>query len=126
MKTLRRIAQIASALLAVTLSMAAVPEKTRGVIDGILNAKGIYVADEGAYKFVMPREAATIVRDDQSLSPNIGLISINVCVTHAPGRLRRPHRTTLDGAQVARNHDAISGPVAGCTRAPRPGDRPRP
>ena len=30
------------------------------------------------------------------------------------------------GAQVARNHDAISGPVARSTRSPRPGDRPRP
>ena len=29
-------------------------------------------------------------------------------------------------AQVARNHDAISSPVAGSTRSPRPGDRPRP
>src|SRR6266581_3915475 len=55
--------------------MAAVPEKARGLIDGILNAKGIYVAEEGAYKFVMPREAATIVWDYQSLSPNIGLNS---------------------------------------------------
>ena len=35
-------------------------------------------------------------------------------------------RTALDGAQVARNHDAISGPVAGGTRSPRPGDRARP
>jgi len=53
-------------------------------------------------------------------------LSIYVRFTHAPDRFRRPHRTTLDGAQVARNDDAISGPVAGSTRAPRPGDRPRP
>jgi hypothetical protein len=38
---------MATALLAVNLSIAAVPEKTRGLIDGILNAKGIYIADEG-------------------------------------------------------------------------------
>src|SRR5439155_1004123 len=44
-------------------------------LTSILNAKGIYVAEEGAYKFVMPREAATIVWDYQSLSPNIGLNS---------------------------------------------------
>src|SRR5882757_3061464 len=40
-----------------------------------MNASGIYIADEGAHKFVLPREAATIVRDDQVLSPNVGLNS---------------------------------------------------
>ena len=53
-------------------------------------------------------------------------ISIDVRVTHAPDRLRCPHRSALDGAQVARNHDEIPGPVAGSARSPRPGDRPRP
>jgi hypothetical protein len=55
--------------------MAEVPERTREQIDRILNTTGSYVAEEGGYKFVLPREAATIVRDDQSLSPNIGLNS---------------------------------------------------
>ena len=53
-------------------------------------------------------------------------ISIDLCVAHSPDRLRCPHRTALDGAQVARNHDAISGPFAGSPRPPRPSDRPRP
>jgi hypothetical protein len=52
-------------------------------------------------------------------------ISIYVRVTHASGRLRRPNSTALDGAQIARNDNAISGPLAGSARSPRPSDRPR-
>src|SRR5262249_39726715 len=36
---------------------------------------GNYVAEEAAYKFVLPREAATNLMDDESLSPNAGLNS---------------------------------------------------
>jgi len=42
---------------------------------GILKTRGAYVGEEGAYKIVMPREAATIITDDQSLSPILGLNS---------------------------------------------------
>jgi hypothetical protein len=67
--------QAATSLFAVGLLTAEVQEKTRELIDGILNATGNYVAEEDAYKFVLPREAATILGHDQSLSPNIGLNS---------------------------------------------------
>jgi hypothetical protein len=59
----------------VSLLTAEVPERTREQIDKILNTTGSYIAEEGAYKFVLPREGATIITDDQSLSPNIGLNS---------------------------------------------------
>jgi hypothetical protein len=45
------------------------------VIDGIMKQKGSYVADEGVYKFVLPREAAIIVQDYESMSPNLGFNS---------------------------------------------------
>jgi hypothetical protein len=67
--------QAATSLFAVGLLTAEVQEKTRELIDGILNTTGNYVAEEGAYKFVLPREGATILGHDQSLSPNIGLNS---------------------------------------------------
>jgi len=62
-------------MLAVSLLTAAVPENTRTLIDRILNKTGRYVDEEGAYKFILPREAATVLADDESLSPNIGLNS---------------------------------------------------
>jgi len=62
-------------MLAVSLLTAAVPENTRTLIDRILNKTGRYVDEEGSYKFILPREAATILADDESLSPNVGLNS---------------------------------------------------
>src|SRR5229473_6709060 len=55
--------------------MAAVPPQARVSIDRITGGKGAYVADDGAYKVVFPREEATIVTDDQTLSPGLGLNS---------------------------------------------------
>jgi hypothetical protein len=55
------------------LGSSAVPENTRVLIDGALGQKGIYLADEGVYKFVIPYEAAIIVRDWQTMSPNLGM-----------------------------------------------------
>src|SRR5215469_1372521 len=63
----------ASLVLTATFAGAAVPEAMRARIDGVMKSKGTYVPEEGAHKFVFPREAATIVRDDQTLSPNLGL-----------------------------------------------------
>jgi len=57
-------------LLIALVGRAAVPEGTRSVIDGIMKQKGSYVADEGVYKCVLPREAAIIVQDYESMSPN--------------------------------------------------------
>lgn len=62
-------------LAAVSSLMAEVPNQARAVIDRIIGGKGTYVTDEGVYKVVLPREAATIVLDYQTLSPNIGLNS---------------------------------------------------
>jgi hypothetical protein len=56
-------------------SAADIPPQDRAAIDGIIGSKGTYVSDEGTYKIVLPREAATIVQDYQKLSPNIGLNS---------------------------------------------------
>ena len=75
MNALIRLSRIAALMLTVNPVSAAVPENTRALIDGILKTRGTYVAEEGAYKIVMPREAATIITDDQSLSPNLGLNS---------------------------------------------------
>src|SRR5229473_1390267 len=55
--------------------MAAVPPQARVSIDRITGGKGAYVADDGAYKVVFPREEATIVTDDRTLSPGLGLNS---------------------------------------------------
>src|SRR5262249_504594 len=70
-----RLTQIASSMLAVSLLTAAVPENTRTLIDRILNKTGRDVDEEGAYKFILPREGATVLAGDESLSPNIGLNS---------------------------------------------------
>src|SRR6266851_880151 len=76
MRCLNRIL-VASLLAIATFSslMAEVPEQARAAIDRITGGKGAYIADEGVYKVVLPREAATIVQDYQTLSPNIGLNS---------------------------------------------------
>ena len=58
-----------------TLATAEVPQQVRTSIDRITGGKGAYVADDGAYKVVFPREEATIVTDDRTLSPNLGLNS---------------------------------------------------
>ncbi len=52
-----------------------VPPPARAVIDRVIGAKGTYAASEGVYKVVIPREEATIVTDDRTLSPNLGLNS---------------------------------------------------
>src|SRR5262249_53680648 len=62
-------------LLIALVGRAAVPEGTQSMIDGIMKQKGSYMADEGVYKFVLPREAAIIVQDYESMSPNLGFNS---------------------------------------------------
>src|SRR5262245_58813210 len=57
------------------LSNAAVPSQTRASIDRIIGVQGVYVGDDGVYKVVLPREAATIVQDYQKLSPTLALNS---------------------------------------------------
>jgi|SRR5215472_6769746 len=58
-----------------TRAVAQVPAEHQRAIDGIVGARGTYIADDRAYKIVLPREAATIVQDYQTLSPNLGLNS---------------------------------------------------
>src|SRR5215472_6888478 len=67
-----------ASLLAVVFSVPAVgevPEQERDRIDDVTGGKGTYVDDDGVYKVIFPREAATFVRDGQTLSPNLGLNS---------------------------------------------------
>ena len=52
---------------------AQVPETDQQQIDQIVGAKGTYIADEGVYKIVLPREAATVVLDYQTLPSTLGL-----------------------------------------------------
>ncbi len=63
------------ATVAASSSMAEVPEQARAAIDRVIGSRGTYIADERVYKVILPREAATIVQDYQTLSPNIGLNS---------------------------------------------------
>src|SRR6266851_936445 len=58
-----------------TAAIAAVPQQARVSIDRITGGKGTYLADDGAYKVVFPREEATIITDDRTLSPSLGLNS---------------------------------------------------
>jgi hypothetical protein len=51
------------------------PENTRAAIDRILRQKGEYVPDEGVYRFVIPCEAALIIRDWETMTPNLRLNS---------------------------------------------------
>ncbi len=75
-KALRVIlAALLLANVAVSSSNAQVPEQARTAIDRIIGSRGAYIADEKVYKVVLPQEAATIVQDYQTLSPNIGLNS---------------------------------------------------
>jgi hypothetical protein len=69
------VAVLLLAVVCVASAMADVPERARADIDRIIDGKGTYAADEGVYKVVLPREAATIVQDSQTLSPNVGLNS---------------------------------------------------
>ena len=55
--------------------MAEVPEQSRTTVDRMIGTKGTYASEEGVYRVVLPREAATIVQDSQTLSPNVGLNS---------------------------------------------------
>jgi len=64
-----------SILLFSCMEAAEVPPEVRTNIDRIVGGKGAYSADDGAYKVVLPREAATIVQDFQKLSPNLELNS---------------------------------------------------
>jgi hypothetical protein len=73
---MKRIATVVLlAVVGVASAMAEVPERARADIDRIIGDKGTYAADEKAYKVVIPREAATLVLDSQTLSPNVGLNS---------------------------------------------------
>src|SRR6266446_3871358 len=58
-----------------TPSTAEVPQRVRTSIDHITGGKGAYVADDGVYKVIFPREEATIVTEDRTLPPNLGLNS---------------------------------------------------
>ena len=58
-----------------TAATADVPPEERTTIDRIIGGKGAYSADDGAYKVVLPREAATFFENFQTLSPNLGLNS---------------------------------------------------
>jgi Domain of Unknown Function (DUF1259) len=58
-----------------TVTVAAIPQQARISIDRISGGKGVYLPDDRAYILVFPREAATIVNDDQTLSPSLGLNS---------------------------------------------------
>jgi hypothetical protein len=58
-----------------TTAMATVSEQTRTSIDRVIGHKGTYIAEEGVYKILIPREEAAIVQDYQTLSPNLGLNS---------------------------------------------------
>jgi len=69
------LATLLLATVAASSSMAEVPEQARAAIDRVIGSRGTYIADERVYKVILPREAATIVQDYQTLSPNIGLNS---------------------------------------------------
>lgn len=69
----RRLALVLIALSVASALHAQVPETHRHEIDRIIGAKGVFVPEEGVYKVVLPREAATIVLDYQTLPPTMGL-----------------------------------------------------
>jgi Domain of Unknown Function (DUF1259) len=62
-------------LLLGSVADAAVPPSARALIERLLGVSGTYIAEEGVYKVVIPREEATVVTDEQQLSPNLGLNS---------------------------------------------------
>ncbi len=51
-----------------TAARAEVPQQMRALLDRSTGGKGSYVAGEGVYKVIFPREQATVVTDDQTLS----------------------------------------------------------
>src|SRR5438876_825361 len=69
-------------VLSSTALTAQVPQHVRVSIDRITGGRGAYVPDDEVYKVVLPREAAAIVWDYQTLSPNLGL---NSWVAFKPG-----------------------------------------
>lgn len=89
------------AIIGVSSSVAEVPEQARVAIDRIIGGKGMYIADEGVYKVVLPREAATVVLDYQTLSPNIGL---NSWVAFTPG----VHHEALLTGQLLLREDEVN------------------
>ena len=72
------VASLSFGALAIVFSTAAgaeVPQEVRTSIERVIGAKGSYIANEGVYKVILPREEATILTDDQTLSPNLSLNS---------------------------------------------------
>ncbi len=61
--------------LLASAAAAEVSEQARSSIDRVIGHKGTYVPEEDVYKITLPKEAATIVQDYQTLSPNLGLNS---------------------------------------------------
>jgi hypothetical protein len=75
---LRTLARLSLSTLPLAFSAAAtveVPQQARASIDRITGGKGSYVASEGVYKVIFPREEAKVVTDDHALSPNLSLNS---------------------------------------------------
>jgi len=76
MPRIRINSQICILIILFTASLSGqVPQHVRVSIDRITGGQGAYAQDDQAYKIVLPREAATIVWDYQTLSPNLGLNS---------------------------------------------------
>lgn len=69
----RRLATVLIALSFGSALHAQVPETDRHEIDQIIGVKGIFIPEEGVYKVILPKEAATIVLDYQTLPPTMGL-----------------------------------------------------
>jgi len=61
--------------LLASVAAAEVSEQARSSIDRVIGHKGTYIPEEDVYKITLPKEAATIVQDYQTLSPNLGLNS---------------------------------------------------
>ena len=75
------------------------PQDARTAIDRITGGNGTYQADENVYKVVFPRDAATIVQNWQTLSPNVGL---NSWVAFSPGI---HHQAILTGEYLLRDDE---------------------
>jgi hypothetical protein len=76
MPRIRNNSQIRILIVLLTASLSGqVPQPVRVSIDRITGGQGAYAQDDQVYKIVLPREAATIVWDYQTLSPNLGLNS---------------------------------------------------
>src|SRR5215469_393779 len=66
---------VCAAMLLVQSASAAVAPETREVIDRIMQRTGVYNPEEGVHKFVIPRDAAVVLSDYETLSPNLSLNS---------------------------------------------------